>query len=323
MTEQELIDKYYSSKLYLSFSGLSKAMYSPMFYYNYYVLGQREDKTEAHLIEGSLIHCLLLEPQNFAEKFYISTNKIPGENTKKIIDTLFRENPTMTDLDHYHLEILNKLVNMNLHQSLKTDEQRIAKVITEDAKEYLKSLIDSKNKIVIDQTMYDSANVSAELMKNDPLIRESLYMDKTEFDNIESYTEYPFMIDIPNTSFGLKGIVDKVIIDHDKKLYCIRDIKTTGKTISEFSESVEYYNYWAQIALYCILVRQHFGLEYGYDCQFIVIDKYKQKYVFDVSPLTLVQWSLKLNEELEKFEWYYTNKDFTLPYEFKKKRVIL
>ena len=323
MTEQELINQYYSNKLYLSYSALSKAMFSPMAYYNYYVLGQKEDRLDSHLVEGSVIHCLLLEPTEFSNKFSISSGKFPSENTKRIIDELFREYPDIDLLENYQDDILNKLIRYNLHQSLKTDKQRLEKIITDDTNEYLKGLISAKGKVVIEQSLYDSANKTVELMKNNPSIAESLFMDKTEFDNVEIFSEHPLMIDVENTSFGLKGIIDRLVIDHDKKLYCIRDIKTTGKTITEFPETVEYYNYWAQMAMYCILVRQAFGYAYGFDCEFIVVDKYKQMYVFSVSPLTLATWALKVNEELEKFEWYYTNKKFDLPYQFVKKRVIL
>ena len=64
ITSQEIKD-FYEKKFYFSYSSLNKLLFSPRIFYKHYVLDQREDSTAQHLIEGSLLHCLLLEPQNF------------------------------------------------------------------------------------------------------------------------------------------------------------------------------------------------------------------------------------------------------------------
>jgi hypothetical protein len=41
-----------------------------------------------------------------------------------------------------------------------------------------------------------------------------------------------------------------------------------------------------------------------------------QTYAFPVAESTLSSWLNRLNNELDKAEWHYTNKSYDLPYEF-------
>jgi hypothetical protein len=58
------MERFYQKKFYFSYSGLNKLLYSPAMFYNHYVLNQREDSKDAHLVGGSVLHCLLFEPDN-------------------------------------------------------------------------------------------------------------------------------------------------------------------------------------------------------------------------------------------------------------------
>jgi hypothetical protein len=63
--------------------------------------------------------------------------------------------------------------------------------------------------------------------------------------------------------------------------------------------------------------------DYNFIYKFVVIDNYKQVYVFDVSPETLSMWTQGLEETLKVAEYHYTQRDFSLPYEFLVEKVIL
>ena len=70
--------------------------------------------------------------------------------------------------------------------------------------------------------------------------------------------EYP--IDIENVrgfKFGLKGILDNVTVDKDSKV-TINDFKTTSKDLSKFSDTVDFYRYSLQAAVYVELIRVMF-----------------------------------------------------------------
>ena len=68
---KELEDKFYEKEFNFSYSSLNKLLFSPSLFYKEYILKDREQKIEKHLIEGSAIHCLLFEPDNFKNKFIV------------------------------------------------------------------------------------------------------------------------------------------------------------------------------------------------------------------------------------------------------------
>ena len=69
LTGSEELEQFYKQKFYFSYSGINKLLFSPVMFYNHYVLQQREDSTDAHLVAGRALHCLLLEPDNFGKQF--------------------------------------------------------------------------------------------------------------------------------------------------------------------------------------------------------------------------------------------------------------
>ena len=73
-------EEFYLKKFKWSYSSLNKLLFSPSLFYKDYILWDREVRTDKHLIEGKLIHCLLFEAENVNEKF----NVVPGKSTKSI-----------------------------------------------------------------------------------------------------------------------------------------------------------------------------------------------------------------------------------------------
>ncbi len=130
-----------------------------------------------------------------------------------------------------------------------------------------------------------------------------------------------------NHEFGLHGYVDFYKIDHENKKVIITDVKTTGKTISDFPETVEYYNYYLQAAIYFKLVYENLDPEikdnYEILFKFVVIDKYNQVYVFDVLNETMRAWAFSLSDTLNRAEYHYTEKDYSLPYDFATNKIRL
>ena len=108
---------------------------------------------------------------------------------------------------------------------------------------------------------------------------------------------------------------------------CIRDsLKTTSKSITDFADTVEYYNYWLQAAVYSKLVYENLPedkQEYIIRFRFIVIDSYDQIYIFNVSIDSMTSWMDDLFNALEAAKHHFSTKNFSLPYEFLVRRVNL
>ena len=322
----EELEKFYKKKFYFSYSGINKLLFSPVVFYNHYVLNQREDSTDAHLVAGRVLHCLLFEEEKFDENFLELPGKMPTDSQRKIIYDLFKIHMSIGNnslsLEDYSQDILNLLLTANLYQSLKTDQQRLDKILTTDHKEYFEFLKLSLSKAIVDQDTLSGCKVSVEILKLNTSVRALLQLDKTKEDaHITVHNELPLAIDVDNLSFGFKGILDNVVIDSESKTIFINDLKTTGKNLIDFPESVQYYKYWMQAVIYEKLVFQKFikdlpdSLEWNIIVTFIVIDKYNQVYPFQVSQESLTLWQDNFEKIIDTVKYHYENKDYTLPYE--------
>ena len=295
-------------------------------FYNHYVLKQREDVVAPHLVSGRVLHCLLFEPKKYDNYFISMPGKIPTDSQRKIIDNIFRKyleiNNNALTLEDFSDDILTELLTANLYQSLKTDLQRTEKILTEENKSYFTFLIDSQDKTIVDEPTLNNCKLGVEALKSNEEVRSLLQLDKSEEDvHIESYSELPIEADVEHLPFGFKGILDNIVIDKESKTIFINDLKTTGKPLVDFPESVQYYKYWVQATVYVKLVFHKFLKdlpdlnEWNLYFTFIVIDKYNQVYPFQVSMETMAIWQQDFEELTDIIKYHYENKDFKLPYE--------
>jgi len=331
----KLEEAFYSKEILLSYSALNLLLYSPRLYYKKYVLQEREERTDAHLIEGKVIHALLLDEANFNENFMMLPGNIPTGNTRTVVDKVFNLK-SEDKLSDRKKEIIAILKEINLYQSLTDDkkpdksgviisgdDKRVSKIISEETESYWDFLKKKGGKDIIDMETLTKCKEAAELLKANTRIANLLKINNTN-KKIKVYNEQKmFCTGLAGLPFGLKGILDNIVVDDIEEIIYINDIKTTGKTIEDFEETVEYYNYWLQAAIYTKLATGLNSKNYKIKFTFIVIDKYQQVYPFEVSSVTMNAWIVKMEEVLEKAKWHYTNRKFTLPHRFEIETIIL
>jgi hypothetical protein len=322
--DAKLISEFYKKDFSFSYSSINKLLFSPKLFYKDYIEGDRELSTEKHLIEGKLVHCLLFEPEQLKNKFKIIPEKTPSDNIRKVLhkihDGVNSNQNLLEDTAAWNDVILQALINQNLYQSLKKDEARLAKIKTKDNELYWK-FISNPNVDVIDNDTLDRCNKKVEIIKSNKKVMELLDITGSDFelDPIRTYSEKFLQCKLNNFKFGLKGYVDHYVIDDNKKSITIIDLKTTSKSLSDFAETVDYYKYWLQAIIYCKLVFENHRKECdGYEIlfKFIVIDKYNQVYPFSVTGETLSKWGEALADILQQVDYHYTNKNYSLPYDF-------
>jgi hypothetical protein len=317
---------FYKNKFYFSYSGINKLLYSPSAFYNHYILNEREDKKDAHLVGGSVLHCLLLDPEEYDNKFIDLPGKLPTDSQKKLIDNIFKIHCKIKNniliLDDYYQDILTYLLTANLYQTLKTDQQRLDKILIYENQEYFEFLKKSLDKTIVDEPTLHSCKKQVELLKNNKNIRALLQLDKTEEDkHIEVFNELYIKMEHEQLPFGFHGYLDNIVIDNDSKTIFINDLKTTSKSIQDFPEAVEYYKYWIQAVIYLILVSEKFlndkkdKNEWKIQVTFIVIDKYNLIYPYQVSKETMNVWKKDFKNVIDIAKWHYENINFELPYE--------
>lgn len=337
LTVKDLEERFYSKPFFLSYSGLNKLLYSPNLFYKHYILDEKEERLDNHLVDGKVIHSLLLEDGSFEKDFVLIPLSLPSGNTKLVVDKVFELSKTLTDeppspdgwtLDTLHPQIVDVLKQINLHQTLKTDQQRVDKIISNETRSYWEFLKTRGTRILIDEESLARCKESVEVFRNNPQVADLIGLNSSAMDQVDIYNEMLWSTNnMNNHSFGLKGVMDNIKIDHEKKVIHINDIKTSGKTLAEFPDSVEYYKYWIQAAIYERLVRDKFvnliEQEYNVVFNFIVIDKFLQVYPFPVSQDTLSRWQTELEGVLNEADWHYVNRNYTLPYKFALNSVIL
>jgi hypothetical protein len=324
-----LEEEFYNKKFFFSYSSLSKLLYSPKLFYSQYVLKQREEKTDAHLIEGKVIHCLLLEEDKFNEKFIISPLLLPSDNIKGLVDRVFRiakeNNQLDLDLKDHKDSILAILTEINLHQSLKTDDQRIDKVVNDASESYFSYLKEKEGRDVIDYSTYNNCKQIVDALRNNTKAANVLKLGPIEV-GVDTHSELYLETELKDRPFGIKGVIDRLVIDHNNKSITIVDFKTTGKSIVEFPESVDYYKYWLQSGIYKMLIEKIY-LEklpgYSVEFKFVVVDKYMQSYVFPVTDSTANKWIKDAEDLLKTAEFHYKSRKYDLPYAFEMDLVLL
>ncbi len=327
---QELESSFYERKFYFSYSSLNRLLYCPEIFYKEYVLGNKEEKLESYLTEGKLIHCLLLEPEKFDQQFVTMTTKLPGENARLVVDRVFAHHQELlrngatdrTLLQDYGDAILDILRDINLYQTLKTDQQRIDKLITPETVNYWTFLHNSQGKLLVDFDTLEKCKAIVAKFSVDSKLKDLLKVSTSDewWSTEEVFSELPLQMELKKFQFGLKGIVDRVVIDAGAGVIRVMDLKTSSKTLKEFTESVKTYRYNLQAAVYNLLITNHYKdlLKQGYKIEFyfVVVDKFQQIYPFRVSEESMKTWTQELQEALKKADYHYSNKDYSLPIEF-------
>jgi len=319
---------FYNKKFYFSYSSLNKLLWNPVVFHSMYILGIKEERVDQHLVQGKVIHALLLEEEKFNDQFIVSPGKLPGDGVKAVVDRVFNHykelslsGDTRTELEHFDGAILDVMKDMNYFQALKTDQQRLDKIISTESTNYWSFLKTKGDKTLIDQETFDFCKSAVELVKANQSVCKLIGCNTTQFDNIEVYNEIPLQAEATTKPFGIKGIIDNLVINHDEKVIYINDVKTTSKELKDFPETIEFYSYWLQAVIYCSLVANTYKdlIEInGYELKFnfLVIDKMYQTYAFAVSEPTLKVWLNRLTDVMNKAEWHYVNKCYDLPYDF-------
>jgi len=251
-------EAFYNGDYKFSYSSLNKLLFSPKLFYKDYILKERELKTDKHLIEGKLLHLMLLQPEKLHEEFSIVPNKIPSDNIRKVlkaINSKFYDPNNFIKLKDLDNEIIQSLKENNLYQSFKDDSKKLSKIQTEENEEYYKFLCQDQKKDIIDNDILAKAVERVKQIKSNKNVMSLLEDNVTDFelDPLESYNEKYLECELNDYVFGLKGYIDRYTIDHESKEITVIDFKTTSKGLDKFAETVDFYNYWIQAVIYITL----------------------------------------------------------------------
>ena len=282
-------DKYES---YYSYSFLSKFAKLGRNIINY------EFKPTVSTTLGSLTDDILSYDINYILKKYHIANNILGESVlKTLIDDIILEIQekviNINDIDLLKKVISDIIINRRIevyYPNYKL-ESRVDKILKEGY-DYIKELYLSRDKIVVNSELYNEANQYATTIKTHDFTKRYFQENK----NIETVNQFSGVsnieleIDGKKITLDFKYIIDKLIIDHDKKEAQIIDYK-----ILEGSFITKYFSFRYDLQAYLYqnaiekLLKKYYPAYVLLPFKFIYLNKKKSSscLVIEVSNKTL------------------------------------
>lgn len=339
-------DEFQKEKFYFSFSSMTKLLLDPKVFYNDYILRQRKEISGKHLDIGQLLHCFVLEPEKFDDNFVVMPGKVPSPSLKAVIDELWKlyGKPAMLNdkvnpvMQQFELDIIDLLESHGLYQNLVSakratkgvmltgDQKRIEKVINSETEKYWNVLIEGERKVIVDLDMVQKAKAKANAITSSKKAQPYITSDSMKKD---LRTEMELKCELPGYPFGLKGIIDCLLVDNENETIYITDLKTTSKSLSQWLKDfpTSEYMYWLQAIIYkqliLSLVPENSKRAWKLVFTFLVVDKNNAVYPFKVSANSLRNWEMSAKEKFDEAAWHYQEHSYDLPMAYERELVEL
>ena len=123
----------------------------------------------------------MFEPDNLKDKFSITPGKAPSDSVRKVLKNMSLYTDAKLLFDVPSEIVLDSLKEMNLYQSLKTDEQRIVKIIKDEFEPYWEFLSNS-NVDVIDEDTLLRCKDQSEIIKSNSDVMAIFEEAPTDFE---------------------------------------------------------------------------------------------------------------------------------------------
>jgi len=187
-------------------------------------------------------------------------------------------------------------------------------------------LLSNKDFMFVSKQEYDTIVDCYNAVINHSEAYDLLIKDKSETDNIETYSELAILYDlndlIEHINFEfvkhlqidknniknctLKSMFDRVIINHTKKIVTLVDIKTFNKAGIDFKESYVYWAYYRQMSLYYFALRMFlFKQDEKY---------YDYKFEVKIVPISTKYKNIRYIETINYYDLRNSVFGFSVPY---------
>ena len=222
-------------------------------YYKKYFLGEKvEDKDSSAANMGRIVETLLWEPHLFDDKFYMSScASTPTGLMLDFTEALYRHTRDATDEDGKVTRPMNELLEDAYKDSgfkIKY-EAVISKFIGSDAEIYYNEIrrVRTLNLTVVNTTEISVAEKIVERLKTNSTTGPIVNMvNSSRYEVIDQMQVEGYTID----GHPFKSMLDKVIIDHDKKIIQPYDLKCTWSVENFYEEYYLYRRAYIQAYLY-------------------------------------------------------------------------
>mgnify|MGYP005989467283 CR=1 FL=1 len=264
---------------------------------------------------GSLVDDLLLDEESFDDKYLVYNGSRPTATLGKLADII---------LDNYNeVPTIDKVVEIAVNNKFwsKYAEATLIKTIdTPDLWEYLNAQLESRKRTLITTDDLLLANDIKDALLTHDFSRDIF------INNFDNHNQVKFVMKYKD--FKIRGILDRVIVNHKDKTVRFIDLKTGANPVEEFENSFIKFKYYFQAAIYTKafdVISKDLGFE-GYTLlpfEFLYIGRYQKIPLlyeftdkwnnaaingFKKGPYTYTG----LNHNLDLIKWHYDNREFEL-----------
>jgi ATP-dependent exoDNAse (exonuclease V) beta subunit len=247
----------YSAIKAANYSSLKILLDSPEEYKHQILEGNAKEHSGTDV--GSLVHCLLLEPDEFHNQFCIMQGTTPGSaQQKQFVDIL---------VGAEHMDLQDPNVIAKAYQACYKNVAD-AKALTEGSKmfsqleDYIFFVKNQNGRLAVTQDVYETAKEMARICMAHPAVNIHLNKDG------EHFNEEPIVWKSQFSDMPLKSKVDKLIVDHEKKKAYYYDYKTTRHyTLNSFRYAIMNLHYDMQLSFYETAIAQWLFERYGHSYQ--------------------------------------------------------
>lgn len=225
----------------ISASGLSEFSRSPRAYRAY--KDKEKETSESYFELGKAIHCRILEPETFDDRYYLMDIEAPGGYMGTLIDKYF-----YYINNDFAEELAKELAYKD--SGYKTKAETVWKNFEEKEEciAYWNALNDSKGKSILTPKEEFIIENCVQSVLNHKTANALLSVDPADTHTI--LTEHDMKWSLKEFDFTMRSILDRAVIDTENKVVNIIDLKTTSKNVHKFNYSYENFSYYRQMAFY-------------------------------------------------------------------------
>jgi len=313
--------KGYYEKKRVSNSSLTWFLVSPK-YFKAKFDGEIDEKVPSYFQKGQQTHAYILEPKEFDKEYTFLSYETPkSAQQKEFCESFARLRKGKKD---------EKLVKAykKAYTTKESDDKILdkAKTLAKNYQSYIKfvKLSPMYTKVLPNSMLFYLNEAKTKLMEHKKA-RELMFNEQHSLfgntDKLFIQNEISIYWEDPITGMSCKSMLDRLIIDHDKKEVYMVDLKTTSH-LSDFKTKALEYKYNRQLAFYWLALYWYFKNELNLDLG----DYNKYTYivaitssspvevkVFDVSEMTLNQGLRDIEELMPALKWHFDNDKWDYP----------
>lgn len=301
----------------VSHSGLNAFTVSPRSYRRYKDRPESQESSFS-LSLGSAVHCYILEPDEFYDRYIEAPENTPTPMYKKFVEHLAMSRPdgvfsTRSKKDWYeeayHVAGFKNPLLPRVIERFETEPE---------FKEYYEFYLKLENDIQV---------LSAKEMTIVKLCGQSCATHKLAskllfgYPFCTHYVEQEVRFNYPGFKFLMRGFLDRFIVNEKEKKCYVIDLKTSSKSVHSFSHSYGFYGYNRQLYLYSMAAR-YYLVELGLDpaeyeiVPYIVVVQTKDNFecaVYQPSGQSLLTGQMQVEEALKGLTWHFDNDVWDYP----------